>query len=113
MGGNIFKGNSIFETAETYSWDLKLFHKLGLKTFHIDITKNKKDYYIGKVKFENGSYVKIWVYCCPAQFWHFEVYDNDGKRFYKVRTGSGSLSDYWPSVDLIARNMFVVEKIKG
>ena len=87
--------------------DLKLFQELGLKPFK-DISTHKR-HYVGVVRFEGDSTVEIYVTPCPAEFWGFEVHCGENGKSYKVTTGSGSLSDFWPSVKLIAENMLVVE----
>lgn len=99
----------IFGNATTYSWDLPLFEKLGLKPFEIE---NQEKTFIGEHKlpdYDKAS-VKIWVTCMPAMFWHFEVTTDEGKVF-KIDTGSGSLSNYWDSIEKIATDMLVVNAL--
>lgn len=96
---------SLFK-AETSIFDLELFKDLGLKPFATD---NNKKMFVGEYKlphYEKAN-VKISVSCGPAQFWEFEVETDEG---YKctIKTGSGSLSDYWPSVLKVAEDCFVV-----
>lgn len=97
--------------ASTYSSDLKLFKDLGLEPFK-NIAAGA-EYFVGEVKFENGSWVKIWVYPMPALFWKFEIYDAESKKSTIATTGSGALINFWPSVKLIAENMFVIDTISS
>lgn len=46
----------------------------------------------------------------PAQFWRFEISTERNEKF-EVKTGSGSLSDYWPGILQIAEGMLVVKQI--
>jgi hypothetical protein len=66
---------------------------------------------MGKVS-EGQATVRIWVTCSPAKFWEFEVTDIEGVRHH-VRTGSGCITDFWPSVKLVAMNMLVVRSGEG
>lgn len=59
------------EKASTYSSDMKLFKSLGLEPFK-NIPTNK-NHFIGEIKFDNGSEVKIWVNAMPSLFWKFEI----------------------------------------
>ena len=93
------------ERVKTYSSDLALFRKLGLEPFNI---ASGYKHYVGKVDFKNGSWVRVWVVGQPAQFWEFEIYDNEAKTRYKVNTGSGSFRDFWPCVRKMAQNLFTV-----
>ena len=95
-----------FDTFETYKCDLKLFKELGLKPF---VGKTHDTLFVGEVK-KDGYSVKIHVSGCPAQFWEFDIVDTEGERS-KFATGSGTLRDYWPSVELVAENMFVPKEI--
>ena len=93
------------ERVKTYPWDLVLFKELGLQPFDI---KSGYKHHVGKVDFENDSWVRIWVVGKPAQFWEFEIYDKEAKTRYKVNTGSGTFGDFWPCVSRMARNLFTV-----
>jgi hypothetical protein len=94
-------------TASTYSSDRPLFKTLGLMPF-INIPA-KKNYFVGEVKFKNGSLVKIWVSPEPALFWNFEVFVAESQKHINVSTGSGALNDFWNAVKLIAEDMLDVE----
>lgn len=100
--------NLLLDSAETYSCDKALFSKLGLKQFSI---ADQTERLIGEYKLpEDGvGSVKIWVTCMPAQFWRFEIITSNNE-CYEVATGSGTLSDYWPSIELILTNMLSVER---
>ena len=73
-----------------------------------DIPANK-EYFVGEVKFKNGSVVKIWLFPAPAQFWKFEVFVAGSKKTTKVATGSGALNNFWFAIKLIAEDMLDVE----
>ena len=92
--------------AETYQVDLPLFEKLGLKKFSIN---DREKHFVGTVNLDDRS-VSIYVECYPAQFWEFRVKSVDAGEF-KVSTGSGSLTDYWDSVEHIMDGCLVVEKL--
>ena len=99
-------GNAL-NTSSTYSSDRPLFKLLGLMPFtNIPI---HKEYYVGEVKFKNGSTVKILVCPAPALFWKFEVYVAESNKTTKIATGSGALENFWNAVKLIAENMLDVE----
>jgi hypothetical protein len=89
-------------TAKTYSKDYDLFAKLGFKRFSID---DQFKTLIGTYSFDDESFIKVWVTCFPAQFWHFEIYCAEVDKTYYFATGSGCLSDYWNSIELIATGM--------
>lgn len=94
----------IGETFRTYDVDQHLLRKLGLKTF---VGKIWEKIYLGEVKNEeNETSVKVWVQGAPAQFWVFEFSNED--KITKISTGSGTLSEYWPSIELMLENMFVI-----
>lgn len=96
-----------FDTVTTYQNDLALFKKLGLKPFS---TKCKETYFVGKLKNDYGN-VDIKVTGLPAQFWEFDIWCATNQKHTKLSTGSGSLSEYWPTVELILKDMIVIESI--
>jgi len=102
----------IFSLAKTYTHDMELFRRLGLKPFSYDVSKPKgKDkHFVGKVT-KNKSTCKVWVTCLPAQFWAFEIYSNETNMTTLVQTGSGCLADYWEVVEKIMDGMFVIKKV--
>ena len=112
-----FKGNKtaspagdVLNTTSTYSSDRPLFKFLGLMPF-ANIS-NHKEYYVGEVKFKNGSIVNIWVCPAPALFWKFDVFVAESNKTIKISTGSGAMENFWYAVKLIAENMLVVENTK-
>jgi hypothetical protein len=100
-------GNAL-NKASTYSSDRPLFKLLGLTPI-ADIPTNN-EYFVGEVKFKNGSVVKIWVCPMPAMFWNFEIFVAGSFKTTNVSTGSGALKDFWYAIKLIAEDMLDVEK---
>jgi len=98
---------NVLNKASTYSSDKPLFKLLGLMPF-ADIPSNK-EYFVGEVKFENDSIVKIWICPMPAMFWKFEVIVTASHKITNVSTGSGALKDFWDAIKLIAEDMLDVE----
>lgn len=95
--------------SRTYHSDLGLFSKLGLKPFHAN---SQNELFVGEYKipeYEKAG-IKIFVTCLPAQFWRFEIQTDEDKKF-EASTGSGTLSEYWPSVLQIAEGMLVVKSL--
>lgn len=80
----------------TYSHDRPLFDRLGLRYFR---QQGMSDWLeVGTVELETAS-VKVEVYCAPAQFWRFTVTPKaEDVQAGVLTTGSGTLSEYWPSV---------------
>ena len=109
-GDSAFKAVNAFNTASTYSSDRQLFKTLGLK-FFTNIPTGK-EYFVGEVKFKNGSIVKVWVCPAPAQFWKFEIFVPQSFKTTNVSTGSGTLENFWDAIKLIAEDMLDVEKIE-
>lgn len=94
-------------SGRTYDWDLSLFRDLGLKAF-VDI-ETQDEFEVGTVRTEEGE-VRVRVSCMPAQFWVFDVLpdpEHSDARPIRLSTGSGSLSDYWPTVVLFLKGMMV------
>lgn len=102
-------GNAL-DTASIYSSDRLIIKSLGLMPF-TKIPINT-EYFVGEVKFKNGSIVKIWVYPAPALFWKFVVLVAESNKTINLSTGSGALKNFWNSVKLIAENMLDVENIE-
>jgi hypothetical protein len=95
---------AMFDTFSTYDHDKPLLADLGLREFS---GKAWEEVYVGEVKVENST-VKVWVQGAPAQFWKFEVrLENE---VYRIETGSGSMTTYWPLVEQVARGCFVIER---
>lgn len=95
--------------GQTYTEDYKLFNNLGLPLFS-DV-EGIDEFFVGRVVANDGE-VKIWVKCLPAQFWRFEININDLDKTIECKTGSGSLSDFWPTVELLLRDMFIITSVK-
>jgi hypothetical protein len=101
----------IFSISKTYQVDYTLFDELGLNLFVFD---DQKMHFIGEYKFphyEKAS-AKIYVTCMPAQFWKFEI-QTDENKIYILETGSGTLSEYWKTVELVATGMLVLNGASG
>jgi len=109
-GDSASLAGNVLNTASTYSSDRSLFKLLGLMPF-TDIPTNK-EYFVGEVKFKNGSVVKIWICPTPAQFWKFEVFVAESNKTTKISTGSGTLENFWYAIKLIAEDMLDVENIE-
>jgi hypothetical protein len=97
----------MFEICEPLKTDLPLFSELRLPPFK---ARRGEKTLVGKVGLAGASYVKVWVVAMPALFWHFEVYCAENDRVHKVSTGSGSLSEYWNAVRIMAEGLLVVEE---
>jgi hypothetical protein len=96
------KKNSL-STSSTYSSDQTLFKLLGLEPFtNIPVDK---EHFVGEVKCQNESVVKIWVIPMPALFWKVEIYVSESKKTFVITTGSGALIDFWETIKLFADNM--------
>lgn len=96
------------ERITSYLNDRELLASLGLKPFTVN--HNEKTF-VGRVDYPDGSYVMIWVTAISALYFEFEIVSIDGGRRYKVETGTGSLSTFWPMADAMAKDMWsVVEK---
>lgn len=94
------------EVSTTSTFDFKLFNKLGFERFSI---KNNQQVLIGEYDFPNieGAKAKVWVNCMPAQVWTIEVTSHSGIKT-TINTGTGSLSDFWPTVVLLADDMIEI-----
>lgn len=99
----------IFIAAKTYSCDLELFKKLGLKPFK---TNNQDELFVGEYELPDyeRAKIKIFVTCTPAQFWRFEIETDENKKF-EVLTGSGAMLEYWSSALKVAESRLVVKAV--
>ena len=105
--------NRFMNEVRTYSQDRALFKKLGLEPFlFYDQNAGSPEHFVGKVKVQHTkrATVKIWVKCLPSQFYRFVVEDDEG-RIYLIETGSGTLSDFWPTAEAVAKNMVVISRL--
>lgn len=101
--------NFLANEFKTYSSDLSLLEKLGLKPFK---GKLWEKVYVGKYKAEGGSWVEIWVEGASAQFFEFKIYCFESKAITIVSTGSGCLNDYWSFIEKIMDGMIVIKNLK-
>jgi len=96
--------------ARTYKRDLPLFEKLRLTPF-TDAPRGWSD--VGVVETDRAS-VKIEVSALPAQFWRFTITARiEDVQPGVIRTGSGALSDYWPTVELVINGTLQFEPEGG
>ena len=97
----------------THIQDFALFKKLGLERF--ENVPHGKQHEVGVVDDHGSEYdyhVAISVRCIPAQFWHFSIVlhkDDVEHQRIELSTGSGALSDYWPTIELLLDNMLVIK----
>jgi hypothetical protein len=98
---------SMYRTSPT---DHTIFDKLKLPLFN-DINHGQLTH-VGDVVVNEVNTVRVFVTCMPAQCWEFEVYNKETDCTYRLSTGSGTLNNYWPSVELIASGMLVVDEIR-
>lgn len=101
---------NLLDSFKTYSHDLPLLKKLGLKPFK---GKVHEKVYVGEYTTKDGSWARIWVDGAPAQFFRFKIYCSESKMVTIVETGSGCLVDYWPFVEKIMDGMIAIENLKG
>lgn len=96
----------MLSNAKTYIHDLDLFKELGFENFSVN---HQNEIPIGTHKLEHyeKAEIKVFVTCMPAQFWRFEIITDEDKSF-NIKTGSGTLSDYWKTAVLFAEGMLVV-----
>ena len=99
--------NSSLWLSSTYDKDLPLFRKLGLEVFR-DLPNGT--YNLGTVKGKGGGEAEVLVKLWPAMFFGFHITSSEGEKFV-VNTGSGSLTDFWPSVELVMDSMFVPKPV--
>lgn len=94
--------------TETYDEDRPLFKDLGLKPFgFLDLRSEWHE--CGVVKLDS-AHIKVEVCCMPAQFWRFTIEGNiQDVRSGVLSTGSGTLTEYWPSVLHWANGCLVFE----
>lgn len=101
--------NLLISEFKTYSHDLPLLEKLGLKPFK---GETYEKIYVGKYIAEGGSWAEIWVEGAPAQFFTFKIYCSENKTITIIATGSGCLTDYWSVVESVMDGMIVIENLK-
>jgi hypothetical protein len=70
------------------------------------------DTYLGKHSSPYGS-IRLWVCMWPAMFWKFEIFRNDQPgKYVMIETGSGCLTDYWKTAEMIMENLIDVTGIR-
>lgn len=113
----------MFATKSTpYNQDLALMKHLGLPEWE---APHQTEILVGKViPYPNEeapgeeTAISVYVACYPSQFFRFVVVrkseDLDCPRMeeIEIRTGSGTLSDYWPMAMAVADGRLVVGQAK-
>ena len=98
----------MIDTYSTYESDKKLFKHLGLT-----VAKNVPNWetvQLGIVETDNYS-IKLSVMGCSAQFYTAEITRKDTNDYLEVTTGSGELSNFWSSIELIAQGMLGIKTL--
>lgn len=95
----------LFGNVTTYEVDKPLFRKLGFKEFNIG---NSDKTLIGTHDVEDFI-VRVSVECYPAQFWTFEIEEKETGNVIDLSTGSGYMSEYWNTVELIIGGMLDIK----
>lgn len=60
----------------------------------------------------DGSWIKAKVDNNPIQHWLFDIYSVDQDRLIHIETGSGGLTNFYPTMVLIAEGMIHITKIE-
>lgn len=83
--------------------------RLFLQQLGIAPKRLKRDerQFVGAVKIGAGK-IEIYATPMPAMFWKIDIYSSNENSTVTIETGSGNLSEFWPIVDLIARNRIAV-----
>lgn len=104
--------------------EIALLRDLGLKLYD---GASREPVELGSVTLHEASNegpavtIAVVVSCMPATFWRFAITranENDDYREYPtediiVRTGSGSLTEYWPAAVLVAENSLTIERVSA
>ena len=61
--------------------------------------------YCGRYEWQDGSWADVTGHLYPVGYWDIVVYCADGGHITRVETGSGELSFYWPTIELISDGM--------
>lgn len=105
---------SIFEVCEPVLEDIQLLRDLNLPAWK---AQAMEETYLGDVtqissRGDDQSRIEVFVTPMPTQFYRFEIYrrseESNEMETLTVKTGSGTLTQYWPMVQAIARHMLVV-----
>lgn len=96
-----------------YKSDIKLLTRLGLPLWE---SKLGEGIYLGEVfpfSKENGKSIsiKIWVTCTPAQFYRFIIHNSGADIFAEIKTGSGSLTKYYPMALAVAEGSLQIKQL--
>lgn len=89
--------------------DSYLLHRLGMRW---DLGRTWEWVGIGRAEMrfpgsDGHAVVEIEYFAVPATHWRIHITDAEGGQ-HLVTTASGSLSEYWPTVELIARGYITV-----
>ncbi len=95
------------DAFSTYRCDYELIEELGLERWN-NIPLHR-EHRIGMVKLDSGAKVELFVKGSPAQFYAAKITIPELNRNITVRTGSGSLSDFWDTFRLVAEDMIVFD----
>jgi len=88
-----------FFDPHTYAEDISLFEKLGIPPFFMLLNEER---FLGKVDFEDGSFVKIKVCAALAFIWDVKVYCKKTEGTYTLRWG-GLLVDKWSTIEALMK----------
>jgi hypothetical protein len=104
-----------------YDEDAGLMQSLGLRT--TDFGREWTD--LGTVSRKNAT-IKVEVAATPANFWRFTVTTKESTsdivrdriittplpdKVYLLSTGTGMFIDYWPTVEMVAGHMLVIDMV--
>jgi hypothetical protein len=111
------KGLNMTQTIHPYANDFDLLKSLGLPIWE---AKHGIEKFIGEVfpfpHEDDVSKIRVYVTCIPAQFYRFEVdrHSDDagygGMETVEIKTGSGTLTHYWPFAFDVCSNMISVSE---
>lgn len=97
------------DTYSTYYEDQDLFTELCIPRFKE--IPNWTSIRVGET-YVSDCKVEIWVEGAPAQFWTFNIEFPQGEK-KRVSTGSGSLADYWKSIEYMCSGCLIIEDVKN
>jgi len=98
----------MYFNISTYGNDLDLFKELELKPFNG--IPERKEYFVGDIQLDKQTLIEIYVIGYPALFWKAQIYKGKERKYFKsINTGSGSLSDYWCVIKIIAQDRMTRE----
>lgn len=97
--------NDFLNRAKTYERDYALFKSVGFDLFDIEVNAQ---HFVGTYKTDSGGKIDVWVMGFPALSWKAKIVGGDTLETTILSTGSGALSDYWPTFLLFAEEMIGV-----